>query len=347
MRPLFFWYRASVDQQNETWLTRLPLQQDRPWLGYGLAVVVAAIAFLVRVAFDAVLPPGFPYVTFFPAVVAVAVLFGPRPGMVTAALGLVLAWYFFIPPQGFGLTVGTAAALGLYLFVVAVDIVLIHWLQRANAETHAARETSRALAEMRETLFHELQHRVGNNLQMVGALLSLQRRKLRDPAAVEAIEEAAQRVNLIGRIQRQLYEPGGERLGIAELLERVLQDNIETSGRRDVGYTLQISPRLRIRPELAIPTSLIVSEAVANALEHGFAGQGGTIRIEAGDGDGAIAIAVIDDGCGLPDGFVMKDDQNLGLKLSTSLARQFGGSFAIETGGGSTCALLRLPDAAA
>ena len=113
MRPLFIWYRASVDEQNETWLTRLPLQQDRPWLGYGLAVVVAAIAFLVRVAFDAVLPPGFPYVTFFPAVVAVAVLFGPRPGMVTAALGLVLAWYFFIPPQGFGLTVGTAAALGV------------------------------------------------------------------------------------------------------------------------------------------------------------------------------------------------------------------------------------------
>lgn len=334
-----------MDTRADNWLTRLPLARDRPLQGYGVAVVAIALAFLLRLALDTVLPPGFPYITFFPAVVAVAFLFGSRAGALAALLGLLTAWYYYIPPAGFALNTGTAVALALYLFVVVIDIVLIHLLQQAQARAVAARQDSRELAELREILFRELQHRVGNNLQMVGALLSLQKRKLTDPAAVAAIDEAAQRVNLIGRIQRQLYDPDGHQLGIGGLIERVVHDNIETSGRTDLAVKLAISSEIRMRPEMAIPTSLIVSEAVANAIEHGFADQPGTITVEVTEQDEWVAISVTDDGCGLPSEFDMAKAQNLGLKLSSALARQCGGTFTLESAGGPTKALLRLPNA--
>ena len=342
--PFFVWDEI-VTGMTDPWLMRLPLYRDQPVIGYGVAVIAAALAFALRRALDSVLPPGFPYLTFFPAVVGVAFFFGPHAGALSAGLGLVLSWYYFISPGQFALTSGTAVALALYLFVVMVDIVLIHWLQQAQARALSARQQSRDLAEIRETLFRELQHRVGNNLQMVGALLSLQKRKLTDPAAVAAIAEAAQRVNLIGRIQRQLYDPDGHQLGIAGLIERAVHDNVAAAGRDDLTIALQIPESIRMRPDMAIPTTLIVSEAVANAIEHGFAGRSGTVSVTVANEGEWIAIAIRDDGRGLPEGFVMAKDQNLGIKLSSALAQQFGGTFTLTSEAGSTAAVLRLPNA--
>lgn len=69
--------------------------------------------------------------------------------------------------------------------------------------------SSARLAATRELLFRELQHRVSNNLQMVAALLTVQRRKIADPEAKLALDEASRRLGVIGRISRQLYDPTG------------------------------------------------------------------------------------------------------------------------------------------
>lgn len=332
-----------MTDEREPWWMHLPLAQDRPLLAYGVTTALMVLVCAIRYALLAVLPNGVPFALFFPVIVGAAVVFGLRAGVLAGLLGLVMAWYFFVPPVGFALGAETEVALALYAAVILTLLVLIHLLQQASARARAEREISLRLTERLETLFHELQHRIGNNLQMVSALLSLQKRKLADPAAAEAIEAAAQRVNLIGRIQRQLYDPGGNELAMADLLERVVHDLIETSGRQDLDTALAIPGDLRIHAGLAIPTSLIVAEAVANAIEHGFVDGTGTITIEVAQEPGWIAITVADDGCGLPDGFVFETSQNLGLKLSASLARQFEGSFALNRINSRTLAVLRLP----
>ena len=55
-------------------------------------------ALLLRVALDSVLPPGFPYLTFFPAFILTAFFFGLRPGIICAGLSGLAAWYIVIPP---------------------------------------------------------------------------------------------------------------------------------------------------------------------------------------------------------------------------------------------------------
>ena len=49
-------------------LGRLPLAADRPWIGYGFAIALSALAALARQEADPFLPPGFPFLTFFPSV---------------------------------------------------------------------------------------------------------------------------------------------------------------------------------------------------------------------------------------------------------------------------------------
>lgn len=130
-------------------------------------------------------------------------------GTITAILSGVAAWYWFIPPAGFTVDQGTAVALLFYAFITGTEVTLVHWMQRANRQALAEREANAHLAETQTLLFRELQHRVSNNLQMVAALLNLQRRRVKDAEAREALDEAARRLGVVGRISRKLYDPAG------------------------------------------------------------------------------------------------------------------------------------------
>jgi two-component sensor histidine kinase len=284
------------------------------------------VAWWLRVEIGPDLPPGFPYLTFFPAVIVTAFFFGVGPGALAAMLSGLAAWFFFLDPvNSFGLPYGSAVALGFYAFIVTVDITLVHWMQRANASLREERQRTIALADTRELLFNELQHRVGNNLQMVSSLISLQKSRLTDDTAREALDEAAQRLGLIGRIQRQLYDPGGAPLGLAAYIDQICRDVIASSGRAGIDYRFKANGDTVMPPEKAIPTALVVSEAVNNALEHGFGdGRDGVIKVTVDPSDRGVSVSIVDDGAGLSDGFDLQASDSLGLRIARTLAQSLG-----------------------
>ena len=51
------------------------------WRGYAFAILAWLVAFALRYALAHAFPPGFPYLTFFPAVVLVAYYAGLRPAI--------------------------------------------------------------------------------------------------------------------------------------------------------------------------------------------------------------------------------------------------------------------------
>ena len=127
------------------------------------------------------------------------------------------------------------------------------------------------------------------------------------------------------------------------MLDRVIADCLQSYARADVTYEISVDPALDMRPELAIPTSLIVYEAVANAIEHGFPDGGGSLAVDAGYEGDWIVVCVADNGQGLPADFAIQQDRNMGLKLSSALAGQCGGAFDLKCREGKTRATLRLP----
>lgn len=329
----------SVTKSSD-WLARLPLAQGRPALGVAVMLVLAGTAFAVRWFADPLLPSGFPYVTFFPAVIITSFLFGVQIGSASAVICGALAWYFFIPPfRSFDLTVASGFALAFYVFVVATDILLVHWMQRANHRLAAERERNRALADTRELLFRELQHRVSNNLQVAAALLMLQKRRVTDGEARTALDEGARRLGVIGRISRQLYHVEGTTRGLRALLEPLCADVVDASG-KPVAITVTGDHDLAVKSDAAVPVALIVAEAVANSIEHGFADrEDGRIDIDLVQDGATIRIDVRDDGHGLPDGFDVAASGSLGLGIATMLAEQLNGRFELLPGTGATARL--------
>jgi two-component sensor histidine kinase len=324
----------------------------RTVLSYAAALLLCLIAAWMRAGLNWALPPGYPFLTFFPAIIVSAFLFGRGPGTLAAIICGVTAWYAFVPPfHTFTLNGPTALAMGFYGVVVTVDVILIDSMKRANIRLADERERSARiarecgeLAERTEMLFHELQHRVSNNLQMVGAMLSLQQSKVADPAARQALADAGTRVQTIGRIQRKLYATSGEQVPLDSFLTDLTADLIEASGKPGLRHVMAVESELFLAPQAAIPLALIMAEAVANAIEHGFADRpGGLITVTLCRAGERLLLTIGDDGVGLPPGFDLEQVTSLGLDVSRNLARQLDGEMTLERARQGTVMRLDLP----
>lgn len=312
----------------------------RPLSGYSLALLAFLLAFLLRRALEGDLPPGFPYLTFFPAVILTAFIAGTGPGMVCALLSGLAAWAFFIPPTGLlALSGAKLLAITFFILIVSVDIALIHLMRVAAERLRAERERTAALYEGQRTLFQELQHRVANNMTFVGSLLHLQRRKvLADPAAAAgALDGALQRIDTMSRVHRRLYDPVSVELPVDSYFRELCEDLVQASGVTSVACEVEM-PEIRMDITRLMTMSLLVTELVTNSLKHAFAGRaGGRIALSLRPGpDGLMTLAVEDDGNGLPDGFDPSRSRGLGTRIAQGLAGQLGGTLVTTSAAGTT-----------
>src|ERR1700744_2793996 len=77
----------------------------------------------------------------------------------------------------------------------------------AEAEIHASRDRYAALAAEREMLLREVNHRVGNSLQIISSLLHLQANSAAEEDVKAALTHAVGRVNAVAQVHRRLYTP--------------------------------------------------------------------------------------------------------------------------------------------
>ena len=85
-------------------------------------------------------------------------------------------------------------------------------LAQANAELEMrVSERTRDLVQARdraEILLTEVNHRVANNLALIGALIRMQRQAVQDKAAKVALDETSTRIQAIAEIHKHLYTSG-------------------------------------------------------------------------------------------------------------------------------------------
>ena len=191
----------------------------------------------------------------------------------------------------------------------------------------------------KDATIREIHHRVKNNLQTVAALLRLQARRIGVPAGRAALEEAVRRVGSIALVHDTLSHSLDEVVDFDDIAERIVAMAGEMSG-----------PEGRVRPvrtgrfgelpaEVATPLAMVLSELVQNALVHGLRGRGGRIEVaarreqagRAGDAGQVLSLTVTDDGVGLPEGFDVQNDANLGLQIvRTLVVGELGGQLRFE-----------------
>ena len=127
----------------------------------------------------------------------------------------------------------------------------------------------------KDATIREIHHRVKNNLQTVAALLRLQARRTELPEARGALEEAVRRVGSIALVHELLSTTPDEAVPFDQVADRVLAMVAEVSTAGLPGPGNEIRPVRKgsfgvVPAEVATPLSVVLSEIVQNAVEHGL-----------------------------------------------------------------------------
>ena len=79
------------------WIERLLRVRQYPLAAYGLALAMVALAVFMRWLVGEYTGVQIPFITFYPAIIIVALVGGLWPGVLATVLSCVAAWYLFIP----------------------------------------------------------------------------------------------------------------------------------------------------------------------------------------------------------------------------------------------------------
>ena len=170
----------------------------------------------------------------------------------------------------------------------------------AEAEVHASRDRYAALAAEREVLLREVNHRVGNSLQIIASLLHLQASSSNQDDVKAALTNAMGRVAAVAQVHRRLYTSHDlKSVLLNQYLEALLEDlRRSAEGNRMSRLTLK-AEAVEIDPDRAVAIGIIVNELVMNAVKYAYPDGAGPIHIVlATDGDD-ILLSIADDGVGL------------------------------------------------
>jgi two-component sensor histidine kinase len=115
----------------------------------------------------------------------------------------------------------------------------------------------------------------------------------------------------------------------------------ETEGKR-IKLHIDSAP-LQMSSDQAVPLSLIVTEAVSNALKYAFpGGREGHVTVKLQSDGETAELVVEDDGVGIPPGAAESETgprDGIGITLIRGFARQLGGELSVEESHGTRYSL--------
>ena len=182
----------------------------------------------------------------------------------------------------------------------------------------------------KDATIREIHHRVKNNLQTVSALLRMQSRRMDDPGARSALQEAGRRVSTVALVHDTLSHGFDETVLFDEIAVRIARATVEVASRGARVAAEHRGSFGRIRAEDATPLAMILAELVHNAVEHAFdtsmptpeGDTAGTVVVEAHRATEAaeelLTVTVTDDGEGLPGGMT-PSTSGLGMQIVQAL----------------------------
>jgi two-component sensor histidine kinase len=188
----------------------------------------------------------------------------------------------------------------------------------------------------KDATIREIHHRVKNNLQTISSLLRLQARRLESPEAKAAVQESVRRIRTIALVHETLSREPGDDVAFIEIvrpLMRLAEEGLQSPD-RPVRFMVQ-GDGGRLPATIATPLSVVLTELLQNAVDHGFpeGSEGGTVVVDLGGDDDEIAIRVVNDGRGLDPGFDLNGATGLGLSIvRTLVTTELNGTISIRPG---------------
>jgi two-component sensor histidine kinase len=249
-------------------VTALARRTRASWIaGFAAALLIVAIASLLRWLLTPLGLYSTPFITYFPAVL-LATLFGGAWGGIVATLASAgMAWLVFLPSL-MGLQINKPEALALALFVAinALDIALVTMLISAYDLVAEQARSIRELLDRQTFLMRELNHRSRNLFTVVQ---SLALHSIPDKHSREVFEG---RLLALARAHGKLGDVSCGEIQLGEIIRGELEpfaQSVEISG-------CELSVNTRAAQQLP----LVVHELATNAAKYGaLAAPGGRVFV--------------------------------------------------------------------
>jgi two-component sensor histidine kinase len=306
-------------------------------VGVGVAVLLT----LVRFPFFPVIGDRAPFALVYVAMVGATVLAGWRSGLLTLALGQLMAWYLIIDPANYSQRPQQYVESFVVTTLSQLFILVIVWLyQREVDRAWSQRE---AQVDLIHQALAEMDHRTLNNYQTVLALVSAQARRADAPVKA-ALEQVSARIRAIAMASKQLAI-GSHSLGevrashhLSELCSELQQ------GLSRPGVSLESDfEDIGLSADEITWVSVLVNELVTNALKHAFPDdREGVIRVALRKTQGSLELVVEDNGVGMKGG-ARGNGNGLGTRLVQTFTKQLGATHQLETGSDGTRHRIMIP----
>jgi two-component system, sensor histidine kinase PdtaS len=296
----------------------------RRWPSWGGAAIAALSVVAGALMFDAWTPQIISVGTLYVGLVLLGFWFpSPKAALALALLAtsLVIAGYWITIPDGIpawqawlnrALAAGTAWFTAVFVWHIRV---LEDNLQRQM--------------DIAKALSREMNHRVGNHLQLVSSFLMHQARSSCNEEVRRALQRAGSRVMVIGNIQRLLSHSAPSRMiDSRDFIFRVIDEvrsALPDSSQVDIAAQADSAELTSMR---AIALGALLLELINNALKYAFPQEmKGMLTLNFIVSGNKNIIEFNDDGIGIahghtPDGF--------GTKNVEDLARLLGGSITCQ-----------------
>jgi two-component sensor histidine kinase len=197
-----------------------------------------------------------------------------------------------------------------------------------------------ALLQEKDVLLEELEHRVGNSLQIIAAIILMKSRMVTSEETRLHLQDAHKRVMSIAAVQKHLHATGAA--GPVEMAPYLTQlcDSLKTSMIGDYRpTTLKVtSDAGTVTSREAVSLGLIVTELILNALKHAFTDDRIDHQIAVGF---AVAgtnwkLSITDNGIGAPVGVFAQAKSGLGTSIVNALAQQLEARVDVVSGSQGT-----------
>lgn len=191
----------------------------------------------------------------------------------------------------------------------------------------------------KEATIREIHHRVKNNLQTVAALLRLQGRRMDNPEARIALDDAVRRVGSIALVHETLSQSFDQTVQFDEIADRLLRTVLDVSDTTARSIKAERIGTFGSLPgDVATPLAMVLTELIQNAAEHAFPDEeNGHIALSVNRIRDRVRLRVSDNGVGLEDGFDPLGSLGLSI-VATLVESELGGTLDFERGasGGTT-----------
>ncbi len=120
----------------------------------------------------------------------------------------------------------------------------------------------------KEVLLREVHHRVKNNLQLIASIMNMQARTAKTPEARRMLAGLQRRVRGLATLHRTLYtKPDTSAVNAAEMIEAMVKDLSGMPGESGVRVRTELQD-VMLFPDQAVPLSMLLAEALTNALKY-------------------------------------------------------------------------------